>query len=96
MDFKEITDQVKDFSNQFKYNKLLFFSNAIAGEVGEYCNTIKKYYRTGKQKNAGNLSKLGFELSDIFIYLVLNAKELNLDLESFILEKLKIVNKKGD
>ena len=88
MDFKEIEKKIKDFSNCNDEYKQLFFSNALAGEVGEYCNLVKKKYRD----KAYYPKEIKSELSDIFIYLILNARHFNINLEKAILEKIKIVN----
>jgi len=90
MEFNEITEKITDFSNTESYYQELFFSNALAGEIGEYCNLIKKYYRDGKH----NIFKMRLELADIFIYLVLNARVIGIDLQQAILDKIKIVNQK--
>ena len=89
MEFQEIIKKIKDFSNQSIY-KILFFSNALAGEVGEFCNLIKKYYRDSFYER----KEIELELADIFIYLVLNAKQWKIDLEKAILEKIEIINKR--
>jgi len=103
MEFNEITNQIKDFSNSKLEFKTLFFSNAIAGEVGEYCNLVKKFYRDIKYNSetiAHNQylklrSNIRKELADIFIYLVLNAKNWSINLEFAILDKIKEVNKRS-
>ncbi len=90
MDFNDIIKEIKDFSNQEYYTKQLFFSNALAGEVGEFCNLIKKYYRDSYY----DIKQMKFELADIFIYLVLNARVNSIDLQQAILDKINIVKKR--
>ena len=93
MEFREIIKQIKDFGQSLD----LYWSNAIAGEVGEYCNLIKKFNR-GDIKTDLDFKKfridISNELADIFIYLVLNARFHLIDLESAILNKIQIVNKR--
>lgn len=93
MDFNNLTNMIKDFSNQEARCKKLFFSNALAGEVGEYCNLVKKIHRD-KRFNSDILTNIENELADIFIYLVLNAKQYFIDLELAILNKLMILEKR--
>ena len=91
MEFQEIINKIKEFSNISEKYKRLFFSNAIAGEVGEFCNFVKKYYRDNYVSISNQIES---ELADIFIYLVLNAKQWYIDLEKVILEKIEIINKR--
>jgi len=98
MEFKDIINMIQDFSNQKTEYKKLFFSNALAGEVGEFCNLIKKLHRDCHTwfpiDYIKYRDKLKQELADIFIYLVLNAKVNHFDLELAILDKIKIIEKR--
>ena len=99
--FKDIIKLIKDFSKQKTQYKRLFFSNALAGEVGEYCNLIKKYERgdiSNETKFLKFRNNIRDELADIFIYLVLNSRVNEIDLEYAILDKIKTIEKrlKGD
>lgn len=53
---------------------------ALAGEVGEACNFIKKYER-GSISETELVEELGKELADILIYLVMLADRAGVDLE---------------
>lgn len=86
--FKEIEKLVKNFGN----DDVLYWTTALAGEVGEYCNLIKKFVRDKKYE----LRKIRLELADIFIYLVLNARFHGIDLEGAILDKLEIIKKRRE
>lgn len=100
-DFNDKTKQIKDFSNQNLKYKRLFFSTALAGEVGEYCNLIcnliKKFERGDYHKDITDylkyLNAITSELADIFIYLVLNARTHQIDLEIAIKNKIHILKK---
>lgn len=71
-----------------------YWGNAIAGEVGELCNLIKKVERDGFPPYDGFFQDLDSELADVFIYLVLIARFFNSDLERAILDKIKEVNER--
>jgi NTP pyrophosphatase (non-canonical NTP hydrolase) len=63
-------------------NDLGFMALAYAGEVGEYCNLIKKIERGSlSYKDASTRVALASELTDGFIYMLNNAALLNVDLE---------------
>jgi NTP pyrophosphatase (non-canonical NTP hydrolase) len=57
----------------------VFYSLALAGEVGELCNIVKKYVRTGNETRLRE-GGIGSELADIFTYLLLLCDELKIDL----------------
>lgn len=61
----------------------VFYSLALAGEVGEMCNLIKKYIRSGWLPATESRSGL----ADIFTYLLLLADELHIDLIHALQEK---------
>ena len=98
MEFQKIIDKIKDFSNQKTEYKKLFFSNALAGEVGEFCNLIKKYFRDSQNWTSEQyfkyLNNIVKEIADIFIYLVLNARVHDINLEFAILDKIDIIEKR--
>ena len=58
-----------------------FLALALAGEVGEVCNYIKKHMR-GDFKMDILQANLRAELPDILIYLVMLADNLGIDLET--------------
>lgn len=92
MDFKEITSRIINFGR----DSPTYWGCALAGEVGEACNLIKKYARgdfdNEDGKIIGKLDKfkydLGKELADIFNYLELVARYFKIDLEGAILNKI--------
>jgi len=84
--FKEILSKIENYGG----NSPSYWGNALAGEVGEACNLIKKYERDGKDIT----EELGLELADIFNYLVLTARYFYIDLEKAIFDKLEILEKR--
>jgi len=86
MKFKEITEKIINFGKAYAS----YWGCALAGEVGEACNLIKKYERDGKKINV----RLGEELADVFIYLELTARYFGINLEDEIIKKINIINKK--
>lgn len=60
MDFKELMAKIENFGK----NELIYWSNALAGEVGELCNLVKKFYRD--RYNLNELSE-GFGLLGILL-----------------------------
>lgn len=71
------------------------WSNALAGEVGEACNVIKKIRRldTGAIGRASEtdrrelVEKLALELADVYLHLDLLARYFSIDLPDAIVEK---------
>ena len=67
---------------------LIHNSLALAGEVGELANLVKKHDR-GDFSFDELLSQMPGELADIFIYLIKIAYQSGIDLEAAFLEKLE-------
>jgi NTP pyrophosphatase (non-canonical NTP hydrolase) len=79
------------------------WGNALAGEVGEACNVIKKIRRidtgTPGKKNKGReyyLKALALELADVYCYLDIVADYYDIDLPAAIVEKFNIVSEEND
>jgi NTP pyrophosphatase (non-canonical NTP hydrolase) len=99
---KKILSMKKEKPLDYKYSS--FYGNAIAGEVGEFCNLVRKfnskietiqdYWKYFNKSEKDYIKEIGFELADIFIYLILNCELWNIDLEKSTLEKIKIIEKK--
>lgn len=64
---------------------------ALAGEVGEACNDLKKYLR-GDFSFAELRDRLAKELPDILIYLVMAAAIMDIDLEDAYIAKKEYNN----
>ena len=94
MDFlKELSsknpERCKAFGHTVDEMPTLFWSTAVAGEVGEMCNLIKKMERgdPGYFK-----TDIALEAADIVIYLDLLCTKLGLDLMGSILHKFNVVS----
>ncbi len=97
-DFKKLQ---KEFDDEYigPYNDLpadlLFLTTALAGEVGEFANLVKKYYRTEKKglgvindKDRDYLTEMKKEIIDAFCYFLIIANQLELDIETEFKENL--------
>lgn len=82
-----------DRFNTFKNVPITYWTTAIAGEVGELCNMVKKLERVkhggidaGSSYKAADIDKamLAEEIGGIFIYLDLISTLLEIDLQSAI------------
>lgn len=60
----------------------------LAGEVGEFCNILKKVVRGDFSWNESKHA-LSEELADIFIYLIKISNQTGIDLESEVLKKIE-------
>lgn len=69
---------------------ILFWSTAVAGEVGEMCNIIKKVERGDKIDNWREM--VAKEAADVVIYLDLLCTSLEIDLETSIINKFNEVS----
>lgn len=68
----------------------LSWGGALAGEVGELCNYLKKISRGDKIPKI----HLAHEIADIMTYLSLISDQLDIDMEAAIIEKFNIVSKR--
>lgn len=66
------------------------WATALAGEVGELCNLVKKF-RRGELITRKDIGK---ELADIIIYADLFASHLGIDLEKAIIQKFNEVSER--
>ncbi len=89
--FWQINDD-KDFLNSLKHIAI-----ALAGEVGEFSNIVKKIDRIvmnlGREIDSKYVEMLKDELIDIFIYVLIGANLLGIDLDKEYLKRLEY-NKK--
>jgi len=73
---------------------------ALAGEVGELCNVVKKLNRVrdglpGNKETAANLiTNLRAEVADVYLYLDLFAQRAGIDLESAVAEKFNATSER--
>lgn len=70
---------------------------ALVGELGEFANTVKKisrdYGTAGEEPSQDRMENLKEEITDCFIYIMIIANILNMDLEEEYSKKLNL-NKK--
>lgn len=60
----------------------------LSGEFGEFCNVLKKISRGDFSLHEAK-PELAEELADTFIYLIKISNQLNIDIESEVLNKIK-------
>lgn len=65
--------------------RLVHYSLGLAGEVGEFCNIVKKIDRGDVTVDDANVRyRLMCELTDVMTYVACLAGELNIDLEKSV------------
>jgi NTP pyrophosphatase (non-canonical NTP hydrolase) len=85
----EIMDQIADRLKMLPEEKERFLWLALAGEVGEACNIVKKQWRDGF--TIERVEKLKTELADVYIYLRVLESFYGLDVHARAQEKMKEV-----
>jgi NTP pyrophosphatase (non-canonical NTP hydrolase) len=89
-EFRELNSmRAKDFPSKCEMGTD-FYAIALAGEVGELCNFLKKQSRDG----VDHYKAIGEEIADIFTYLDLLAESLNIDIELALRYKFNKVSDK--
>ena len=75
---------------------LSYLGNALAGELGEACNIIKKIEREqiGLRGSRASVEALGEELADVVIYMDLLCTKCNIDLAEAIKSKFNKTSEK--
>ena len=102
MKLKEILKLQKEFDKKHKINfnwaedisgknlhQLQFLVLCLTGEVGELANLVKKVVR-GDEQYEPTKGRITEELTDVFIYVLKLAYQMNVDLEASYLQKLEI------
>lgn len=89
----------KKFSDYKYYEEgnFLYYANAAAGEVGEMCNMVKKYLRTGDDFNRGEKITpydIALECADVIIYLEFITSIFGLSLSEILRTKFNDVSTK--
>ena len=89
-----VKDKVEEMWNEvIKFNEKyfegwrnrhpVFYSNAMAGEVGEICGGIKFVYGGGTHHKSVHKNDVGTECVDVFIYMILLMESLGMDFKKF-------------
>ena len=81
--FAEMSAFNDRFFPSWREEPLVYYSNALAGEAGEFCNGVKKLTGGGTRGNAVTLDDVRVELIDVWIYLGLAWMRLGGTQESF-------------
>jgi len=105
MDLKELGRYQREFDSRHgwdwsglkgaeKIEALNYLAVALAGEVGEFCNLVKKITRrlksTGELPSDEEIDSLYEEIVDVFIYVLKASEELfKRDLAEAYLEKMR-------
>jgi NTP pyrophosphatase (non-canonical NTP hydrolase) len=102
MELNHIIELQKEFDKNHKINfnwaeeiskdnlqHLQYLIIALAGEVGEMANCVKKVLR-GDEQFESSKSNIEGELTDVFIYTIKIAYQMNIDLEKSYTKKLEI------
>jgi len=95
---KEYFGKFWDIKNDGEFiDRLLYLVVALTGELGEFANIVKKISRDfnnlGEKPSTEKLEKLKEEITDCFIYVIIIANLLDVNLEDEFLRK-KDFNKK--
>lgn len=105
-DIRKRAQAVDDWFRQRPWGKPLspeFYMVALCGEVGEAANILKKAMRgdyelafdyEGQRRLSLQGQALGLELADVQLYLWHLARELGIDLDQAVVEKLAINEKR--
>jgi len=72
----------KYFPN-WRNTSVIYYSNALAGEIGEICNLVKKAIGGGTNRRTVDSEEIAIEGIDVFIYLVLLFETLGISRERF-------------
>jgi NTP pyrophosphatase (non-canonical NTP hydrolase) len=86
----------KEWKSPEGYVGLLYSSNEMAGEVGEFCNEVKKLVREGFDMPGSRttLQKLKDELADVVICVANMAHRLQIDLDRAVVNKFNETTQK--
>jgi len=76
-----------------KEKRTLLRTVKLMEEMGELCNQIL-YLENEQRKDKENISSVGLEMADIFIVLLLLAKNLNIDLFAATQQKINILKER--
>lgn len=72
----------------------MYNAMALAGEVGEFCNLLKKIKRGSRKLDDKTRKEIAHELADAQLYLVACASSLDIELADAVVEKFNLVSKK--
>jgi NTP pyrophosphatase (non-canonical NTP hydrolase) len=94
MDIRQFQDLCAERNRSYTPNWLLAqWGNALAGEVGECCNVVKKIER-GTLTMAEGVTLLATEVGDVLAYLALLSDAAGIDLERATITKFNEVSER--
>lgn len=110
MELKELQEFQEEFDKKYfwswknpkneeeRLKFLEYVTIALAGEFGEFANVIKKMMRDHRSLKAlpkkEYLEKLKEEITDCFLYILITANILHMDLEKECLKKIEFNEKR--
>ena len=89
-------DELKGYDDKF-FARLQYATIALAGEVGEFSNFLKKILRERNlsgEVDEVHMASMKEELVDVFIYLIILSLILKVDIPKAYFEKMKFNDKK--
>ena len=93
----DVWDQILKFNEEYfpgwRNTEEVYYSNALAGEVGEVCNATKHRTNGGTKTKEINDCELLEELADCFIYMELIIEKQGHDVETFATAIQNKINK---
>ena len=75
------------FGDRWRKGSRLYWATALAGEVGELCNLVKKEARDGTDLTP----RIGEEIADIVISSFLTASAVGLSIEEVVARKRELI-----
>ncbi len=89
-------ERQKEYGESAPHMSLSYWGNAIAGEVGEVCNVLKKLEREamGLKGSRDTVEHLAEELADVRIYMDLLEAKMGIDIDAAIVRKFNATSEK--
>jgi NTP pyrophosphatase (non-canonical NTP hydrolase) len=88
--------EIKQMDEKAAYgqNPALFYGTAVSAEAGEMCNKVIKALRNGDDPEAAKRAVIS-ELPDVFIYGIVLAHVLDIDIRKLVTEKVGVVTQRA-
>ena len=94
MEVSELTEKIKYFNEVREwslYHDPRSVTLALSREVGEIATLLR--WKKGKTKlSKKTIKQIESEIADVYIFLTILSYQLNIDMESCVIDKLKINN----
>ena len=96
MEVSRLTEKIKEFNEAREwssYHDLRSVTLALASEVGEIATLLR--WKKGKTKlSKKTMKQIESEIADVYIFLTILSYQLNINMESCVIDKLKINDKR--